>query len=62
MNFLKNGVVKADRPAKAEYTLEYLTKIEWALNLLKEFIKNYCDIKITILMTEALYETRYFSW
>ncbi len=51
----KKGIAKKDRPVKPERNPEYPAKLELALNLLSEFAANHSNIKVTVIMADALY-------
>jgi len=56
----KSGVAKKDRPDKPQRNPLYPTKIQIALQLLREFKKNHENIKITAILADALYGEAYF--
>jgi ribosomal protein L25 (general stress protein Ctc) len=56
----KSGVAKKDRPDTPQRNPLYPTKIQIALQLLREFKKNHADIKITAIVADALYGEAYF--
>jgi hypothetical protein len=51
----KIGIPKKDRPPEPERNPNYPTKTELALRLLSEFADNHSEIKVTAIMSDALY-------
>jgi hypothetical protein len=56
----KQGVAKADRPARPSKNESYPTIPEIALKLLKQFKANHGEIKVKCILADALYGTREF--
>jgi len=56
----KSGIVKKERPEKPQRNPLYPTKIQIALQLLREFKKHHEKIKITAILADALYGDSYF--
>ena len=53
---LKNkGIPKKDRPSEPERNPLYPTKLELAIELLHDFAKNHGNIKVLVIMADALY-------
>jgi len=51
----KKGVPKSQRPPEPERHPDYPTKLNLALGLLHDFAKKHSDIKISVIMADALY-------
>jgi hypothetical protein len=56
----KAGVAKKRRPAEPQRNSLYPTKIQIALQLLREFKRHHGDIKVTAILADALYGEAYF--
>ncbi len=56
----KAGVVKKKRPDEPQRSPLYPTKIQIALQLLREFKRNHGEVKITAILADALYGEAYF--
>ncbi len=56
----KSRIAKKYRPEKPQRNSLYPTKIQIALNLLREFKKKHENIKITAILADALYGEAYF--
>jgi len=56
----KNGVSKQYRPKKPERSSDYPTKINLALNLIREFVSNFGMIRIKAVVADALYNSKEF--
>ncbi len=56
----KAGIAKKDRPDEPQRNPLYPTKIQIALQLLREFKKNHEAVKITAILADALYGKAYF--
>jgi len=56
----KAGVAKKDHPDKPHRNPLYPTKVQIALQLLREFKKNHEKIKMTAILADALYGEAYF--
>jgi len=57
----KAGAAKKDRPGEPQRNPLYPTKIQIALQLLREFKKNHEEVKITAILADALYGEAYFT-
>jgi SRSO17 transposase len=56
----KIGIAKKERPSEPQRNPVYPTKIQVALQLLREFKKNHKAVKITAILADALYGEAYF--
>lgn len=51
----EKNVPKSQRPPEPERHPDYPTKLDLALRLLHDFAKNHSDIKVSVIMADALY-------
>jgi hypothetical protein len=51
----EKSVPKSQRPPEPERHPDYPTKLDLALRLLHDFAKNHSDIKVSVIMADALY-------
>lgn len=54
---IKKGIAKVLRPTKPKRQAEYPTKQEIVIKLLKEFNRNHSEIKVKVIVADALYGT-----